>query len=264
MSVVFDRAVAFYDRTRGLPPQAEIWMAQVVGEEVPLADGSKVLEIGVGTGRIALPMVRQNHYRYTGIDLSRDMMNVLRAKASAEQIALVQGDAARLPFADGTFDAIVGVHIFHLISGWQQAMDEVARVLRPGGLLLHGRNSRVEASPELDLRDYLHSLASPEERNRASELLEHEQIRVELEQRFGAPRELKTQPWKVMHTPGEILNLYGDRCWSATWSLSDETLARVVAEGRRWAIERFGSLDAPLDDAQQFIWNVYRRPETRP
>ncbi|HEY0605907.1 MAG TPA: class I SAM-dependent methyltransferase [Herpetosiphonaceae bacterium] len=196
--------------------------------------------------------------------MSREMMNVLRSKASGEQIALVQGDAARLPFADGTFDAIVAVHIFHLISGWQQAMDEVARVLRPGGLLLHGRNSRVEASPQLELSDYLHSLASPEERNRDPGLLEHEQIRVELEQRFGSPRELKTQPWKVTHTPGEILNLYGDRCWSATWSLSDETLARVVAEGRRWAIERFGSLDAPLEDAQQFIWNVYRRPETRP
>lgn len=264
MSVVFDRAVTFYDRTRGLPQQAETWLAQVVGEDVPLASGSKVLEIGVGTGRIALPLVRRNRYRYTGIDLSRDMMGVLRAKASGEQIALVQGDAARLPFADGTFDAIVAVHIFHLISGWQQAMDEVARVLRPGGLLLHGRNSRVDESPELDLRTYLHSLAGDDEQSRDGGLLEHDQIRVELEQRFGAPRELRTQPWQVTHTPGEILTLYGDRCWSSTWSLSDETLARVVAEGRRWAIERFGSLDAPLEDAQQFIWQVYRRPETRP
>jgi ubiquinone/menaquinone biosynthesis C-methylase UbiE len=264
MSVVFDRAVAFYDRTRGLPHQAETWLAQVVAEEVPLAAGSKVLEIGVGTGRIALPLVRRNRYRYTGIDLSRDMMDVLRTKASAEQIALVQGDAARLPFADSVFDAIVAVHIFHLISGWRQAMDEVARVLRPGGLLLHGRNSRVEASPELELRDYLHSLASPDEQRRDPTLLEHDQIRVELDQRFGAPRELKTQPWQVTHTPGQILDLYRDRCWSATWSLSDDTLARVVAQGQQWAIERFGSLDATLEDAQQFIWQVYRRPAPRP
>lgn len=263
MSVVFDRAVAFYDRTRGLPPQAETWMAHVVGEEVPLAAGSKVLEIGVGTGRIALPMVRQKHYRYTGIDLSREMMNVLRTKASAEQIALVQGDAGRLPFADGTFDAIVAVHIFHLISGWQQAMDEVARVLRPGGLLLLGGNSRVDESPERDLRDYLQSLANQQERSRDPGLLEHDQIAGELEQRFGAPRELKTPSWQVIQTPGEILDMYADRCWSATWSLSDETLAHAVAEGRRLAIERFGSLDAPLKDEQVFKWNVYRRPETR-
>src|SRR4028118_2035049 len=138
MSVVFDRAVAFYDRTRGLPPQAETSLAQVVGEDVPLAAGSKVLEIGVGTGRIALPLTRQHRYRYTGIDLSRNMMDVLRAKVSSEQISLVQGDVARLPFLAGTFDAVVAVHIFHLISGWQQAMDEVARVLRTGGVLLHG------------------------------------------------------------------------------------------------------------------------------
>jgi ubiquinone/menaquinone biosynthesis C-methylase UbiE len=56
MSVVFDRAVAFYDRTRGLPLQAETWMAEVVGVQVPA--GSPVLEIGIGTGRIALPLVR--------------------------------------------------------------------------------------------------------------------------------------------------------------------------------------------------------------
>lgn len=263
MSVVFDRAVAFYDRTRGLPQQAETWLAQIVGEDVPLAAGSTVLEIGVGTGRIALPLVRQNRYRYTGIDLSRNMMDALRSKASAEQIALVQGDGARLPFVDGAFDAIVAVHIFHLISGWQQAMDEVARVLRADGVLLHGRNSRVEQSSELELHDYLDSLASDEEQQRGPGLLEHDQIRVELDQRFGTPRELKTPPWKVTRTPGEILKLYGDRCWSATWSLSDETLTRVVAQGRRWAIERFGSLDTPLEDAQQFIWNVYSKPETR-
>ncbi|MBV9786953.1 MAG: methyltransferase domain-containing protein [Chloroflexi bacterium] len=264
MSVVFDRAVAFYDRTRGLPQQAETWMAQVVGEDVPLAAGSKVLEIGVGTGRIALPLIRQNRYRYTGIDLSRSMMDVLRTKADSEQIALVQGDAERLPFADGAFDAVVGVHIFHLISGWQQAMDEVLRVLRPGGLLLHGRNSRVDSSPERQLRDYLHSLSNQQEQSRDPGLLEHDQIAGELEQRFGKPRELQTPSWTVTQTPGEILDMYADRCWSATWSLSDETLARAVAEGRRLAIERFGSLDAPLKDEQLFKWNVYRRPETRP
>lgn len=263
MSVVFDRAVAFYDRTRGLPPQAETSLAQVVGEDVPLAAGSKVLEIGVGTGRIALPLIRQHRYRYTGIDLSRNMVDVLRAKVSSEQISLVQGDVARLPFLAGTFDAVVAVHIFHLISGWQQAMDEVARVLRTGGVLLHGGNKHVEGSPELELRDYLHSLEIDQEQSRDRALLDHDQIRGELEQRFGVPRELRTPSWKVIHTPGEILNLYGERCWSSTWSLSDETLARVVTEGRRWAIERFGSLDAPLEDGQQFLWDVYSKPETR-
>lgn len=221
MSVVFDRAVAFYDRTRGLPQQAETWMAQVVGEDVPLAAGSKVLEIGVGTGRIALPLARRNRYRYTGIDLSRNMMDALRAKAPAGPIELIQGDVSRLPFSAGTFDAVVAVHVFHLVSPWQQAMDEVARVLRAGGVLLHGRSTHTQESPERELREYLHSLANDHEQNRDRVLLAHDQVRIELEQRFGAPRELRTLPWKVTHTPDEILSLYGDRCWSSTWTLSD-------------------------------------------
>jgi ubiquinone/menaquinone biosynthesis C-methylase UbiE len=37
-----------------------------------------------------------------------------------------------------TFDAVIAVHIFHLVSAWQQAMNEAARVVRHGGMLLHG------------------------------------------------------------------------------------------------------------------------------
>jgi SAM-dependent methyltransferase len=256
MSVVFDRAVAFYDRTRGLPLQAETWMAEVVGVQVPA--GSPVLEIGIGTGRIALPLVRHNQYRYIGIDLSRNMMAALRDKAPESLVTLVQGDMTRLPFAAGTFDAVVAVHVFHLVSAWQQAMDEAARVLREGGVLLHGRTRHTREAGADELRHYLHQSASGQQQNQERGLLWHDQVGVELERRFGAPRELTTPSWTVARTPREILELYGNRCWSSTWAIPDETLARVVAEGERWAIERFGSLDAPLEEELQFVWDVYR------
>jgi ubiquinone/menaquinone biosynthesis C-methylase UbiE len=257
MSVIFDRAVSFYDRTRGLPEQAEAWLAGIVAEQAPLPAGSRVLEIGVGTGRIALPLVGARRYQYTGIDLSREMMGALRAKAPRVPITLVQGDVARLPFAADTFDAVVAVHVFHLISAWRQAMDEVARVLHPSGLLLHGRNQTAEASPLESLRTWLYDAAKDRGERRADHFLDHEQIRSELAERFGPARELATPYWQVSRTPAEILDSFATRCWSSTWHLSDATIEAVVVEGRRWALEDFGSLDTPVVEEHRFVWNVY-------
>src|SRR5687767_1296297 len=104
-SIKFDRAAEYYDRTRALPDdvnarQAELLMAELAGAE-------RVLEVGIGTGRIAvtldLPII--------GLDLSRPMMGVLRTKTSA--IPLVEGDGTRLPFPDARFDAAYVAHVLH-------------------------------------------------------------------------------------------------------------------------------------------------------
>ncbi|HEX6290832.1 MAG TPA: class I SAM-dependent methyltransferase [Herpetosiphonaceae bacterium] len=266
MSVVFDRAASFYDRTRALPQQAESWLAQALREQTALQPGSRVLEIGVGTGRIALPLIHSNQYRYTGIDLSRTMMEALRAKLGDVPIALIQGDIAALPLDAGTFDAIVAVHVFHLVSAWSQGMDEVRRVLRPGGMLLHGHNRSAGESAADELKKRISSIAkslSTADNASPTERLDHPQIAQALEQRFGPPREVATPFWQVTRTPREIIDAIEARCWSHTWALSDAVLAQTVAEGRRWALERFGSLDAPIREEQQFVWDVYRLPMTR-
>ena len=47
------------------------------------------------------------------------------------------GDATRLPFRDESFGAVITVHVLHLVSSMAEALAEVRRVLRPGGVLLH-------------------------------------------------------------------------------------------------------------------------------
>ncbi len=132
VSVSFDRAADYYDATRGFPPGGEQAIAHLFTQAGGLSGGSLVLEIGVGTGRIALPLAR--HVRMlVGVDISRQMVNRLLAKRTDEPVYPVLADATRLPFADHLFDAAVAVHVFHLISAWQQALDELARVLRPDG-----------------------------------------------------------------------------------------------------------------------------------
>src|SRR5262245_40719864 len=108
-SIAFDRAADYYDETRGFPPGEEQTAAALISQTGGLTPASKVIEIGVGTGRIALPLARYVG-AYFGVDISRPMMARLRAKQNGEPISLVEGDATRLPFASHSFDAAVAVH----------------------------------------------------------------------------------------------------------------------------------------------------------
>lgn len=257
MSIVFDRAVSFYDQTRGLPPHAEQWMAQAAREAAALRSGSNVLELGVGTGRIALPLVQSNEYHYVGVDLSRGMMNTLRSKPRGESMTLVQADVSRLPFCDGVFDAVVVVHVFHLVSQWQQAMDDAKRVLRRGGVLLHGQNWHDEDSPTFVLRKHLFDLCGISDEQRGTAMAAWQELRPQLEQRFGPAQEVSTPRWSGTNTPRRVIEQFETRIWSHTWSASDEALAHAAEQGRAWAVETFGNLDAPLVDEQEFRWEIY-------
>jgi ubiquinone/menaquinone biosynthesis C-methylase UbiE len=137
--VVFDRASSFYDATRSLPPG----VAEQVRDQIARCTGAgrntRFLEIGVGTGRIALPFV-QIGADYTGADLSLLMMEVLRKKLAAMpegpgRLKLALADAMALPFADASFDVIIMIHLLHLVSDWRQTLRECRRVLCDGGWL---------------------------------------------------------------------------------------------------------------------------------
>lgn len=135
--ISFDRAADCYDETRGFPEGQEQAIAALIARAGNLHRGSRVLEVGVGTGRIALPLTRHVS-RLHGIDLSRAMMRQLRNKPNADAVALSEANALHLPFRSAIFDAVIIVHVLHLIADWQGVLREVARVLKPDGVLLCG------------------------------------------------------------------------------------------------------------------------------
>lgn len=113
------------------------WLA----EEVLLGTDGPVLDDCCGFGRHSLALAEAGH-RVLGIDLSLDL---LRASADLEGAAallsgrLAQADMRALPFADRSFGAVVNLFTsFGYLgdAGDGQALDEMARVLRPGGLLV--------------------------------------------------------------------------------------------------------------------------------
>jgi phosphatidylethanolamine/phosphatidyl-N-methylethanolamine N-methyltransferase len=94
--------------------------------------GQRVLLAGIGTG-LDVPHLPANN-DYVGIDLTRAML--ARVPVSPLPIALVQGDAMRLPFADESFDCAVMHLIVAVVPDPSRCLAEAARVLKRGGVLL--------------------------------------------------------------------------------------------------------------------------------
>jgi len=95
-----------------------------------LAAGERVLDVACGTGNAALVAHRAGA-TVTGLDASPRLLEVARERLPAGEF--VQGDAARLPFEDGSFDAAVSVFGVIFARAVERAVSEMARVVRPGG-----------------------------------------------------------------------------------------------------------------------------------
>ena len=106
--------------------------AALLAEGARLRPGVRALELGCGTG-VFLEKCAASGASITGIDLSSDLLERCAARmAAAGNVVLVRGNAERLPFPPGTFDAVYGSSILHHLD-LDAALREVARVLRPGG-----------------------------------------------------------------------------------------------------------------------------------
>ena len=112
-------------------------------------DGGKILDVATGTGRLPLALLRRPDFegRVVGLDLARRMLAQAAPKLTPHQsrCLLVHQDAARLPFAADTFDAVTCLETLEFLARPQAVLLEMARVLRPGGLLLTTNRINWEA-----------------------------------------------------------------------------------------------------------------------
>ncbi len=95
---------------------------------------ARVLLNGVGTG-LDLPHLPPQH-TYTGLDLTHAMLRRALPRAAGLDFCCVQGDAQRLPFADGSFDHAILHLILAVVPNPAACLAETARVLTPGGSVL--------------------------------------------------------------------------------------------------------------------------------
>ena len=100
------------------------------------AERGRTFDLGCGTGS-AFPMLREREFDVVGIDLSSQMIAVAKQRYADDRgIEVSRGDAEFLPFADASFDVVTCLGVFESLPDYIPAVREIARVLRPSGLLV--------------------------------------------------------------------------------------------------------------------------------
>lgn len=147
-----------------------------------------VLEVAIGTG---LNLDAYPHdARLTGIDLSEPMLAIARTRAAelGRDVELRQGDAHALPFGDATFDTVVCTFGLCAIPDIDTALDEMTRVLRPGGKLIlvdHvASSSRIARGIQRALEVVTVPMASEHFLRRPRTKVEERQFTIERAERF--------------------------------------------------------------------------------
>ncbi|MEU1345290.1 methyltransferase domain-containing protein [Streptomyces sp. NPDC005827] len=115
-------------------------LTDVLIERLLVDDSAHVLDLGCGVGGPGIRVARRTGARVTGISISQEQVktaNRLAAEAGlADRAEFRHADAMKLPFEDGTFDAVMALESIIHMPDREQVLTEVARVLRPGGRLV--------------------------------------------------------------------------------------------------------------------------------
>lgn len=136
----WDRRAAGFDDDFGhsirTPGERAAW-DRILDLALPRPAATAALDIGCGTGFLAFELAARGH-RVTGIDFAPAMIAEALGKATARGVAigLAQADAEQLPFGSGRFDVAISRHLLWTLPHPEAAIDEWARVLRPGGRLI--------------------------------------------------------------------------------------------------------------------------------
>lgn len=102
-----------------------------------LDPGKKILEIGCGNGigtRLIHEIIQPAEFIATELD--ERLVEIARKKNEGLNILVEAGDAAALRFQNERFDAVIGLSVIHHIPNWRDCVDELHRVITPGGLLV--------------------------------------------------------------------------------------------------------------------------------
>jgi ubiquinone/menaquinone biosynthesis C-methylase UbiE len=194
----YDREASSYDASIGL---FERWVMKDGRAWAASRAAGEVLEIGIGTGRNLQYYPAGVHL--VAIEMSPAMLEVARSRASQLRIPvdLHEGDAQALVFPEATFDTVVCTLALCSIPDDQQAIAEIARVLKPGGLAVVVEHVRSPVWP------------------------------VRMLERVFEPLMLRLECDHLLRDPVDHLERYGLRietCERSAWGILERTLARKV------------------------------------
>lgn len=265
----FDTRVAEqYDALRGHPAEVSAEIGRAIAAQ--MHERARVLELGVGTGRIAVPVAAAGCEVY-GVDLSSHMLSALSRRIESDGlqgIHLARCDITALPFRDAAFDAAMAVHVLHLVADWAGVLDQVSRLVRPGGTLVLGRDwvdpesfsgmirnrfrkTVVEVGREM-LPPGAAAAAPPSGGAAIVNTL------TELGARPVGGGEVVAAQWATELAPRQVLDGIRSRDDAESWVLPDEVLTETMRRLDAFAASQWPDLDKPQPVARRFLLGVFR------
>ncbi|QBD74936.1 class I SAM-dependent methyltransferase [Ktedonosporobacter rubrisoli] len=275
-SISFDPLAQAYDAMRGYPENVSQQLAQAIDQAARGNAQTRFLEVGVGSGRVALPLIELGR-QYTGVDISENMLTRLVQKLQAAgwqemstpwgseideqaeqqpkvlrfvherkhtRTRVIKADMTALPFQDASFDVVIASHVFHFVSAWQKALQEVVRVLRPGGMLIRCWNENWQQCWEP---------GSGEIRREWSKIVKHLGGSVRFvgaaEQSVTAwlqTQGLATEQWEILSwqrpvTARSLVESLMHYQRAGAWSLPDDLFEASLEPLQLWVHERYGA-----------------------
>ena len=215
-SVSFEKVAAIYDATRGGLERGIRFAAALAPHCVP----GPALEIGVGTGAIALALRDALGRPIVGADISPAMLAQAHRRLGS---TVVMADAARLPVANASIATVVASWILHLVGDPAAALRECRRVVRDDGRVLV-ISSRGEVEPDdiepklVDLHDVLRGRIDVHDRL----------VPLAAGCRLALVDEQLTEAATWEESPADLIERMEKRQWGALIELDDERFAKHV------------------------------------
>ena len=255
-SVRFDRAAEFYDASRAIAPEAMERTIELLAGE--LRGRGVSLEVGVGTGLLALPL-HEAGVELAGLDLSGPMVGKLVEKAGGSPpFPLALADATRMPFADGAFGAAYLRWVLHLIRDWREMVAEVVRTVRPGGVFVANLGAYGGAHEEIRTR--FEELSGFSTTPVGLDWAAFDELDAELARHGASLRILPALDESFEAPLEEFVSGVEENRYSWTWPVPEDVRLRAVAEIRPWAEARFGALEEIRAFSHSTIWRAYDLP----
>ncbi|HMD16671.1 MAG TPA: class I SAM-dependent methyltransferase [Terriglobales bacterium] len=134
VSGVFDRMASYYAGERGQSP----WFQAQLKIVLQMLDSERglILDIGCAAGAEFEPLLARG-FHIVGLDYSPEMLRLAGQRFSTSPgVHLCRADAEGLPFPDASFDHVVCLGVFEYLSTYDRCLEEIHRVLRPGGVAI--------------------------------------------------------------------------------------------------------------------------------
>lgn len=244
----YSRIAHLYDETRPLPKSVSEQISDQILRIVAATPKTKFLEPGIGTGRIGLPII-QRGYHYTGVDISQEMMNELKSKFSKvpENLTLIQGNAANLPFEADSFDVVLTTHVLHCLNDPLQGLSEIRRVLKSNGVYLACEN--MLSTRQKEIWDVFSNIIS---RYRVRTKLPKEDkfspfgetMQQELAAQGATIEKITAVQWQQAQSIGELFDAFQSKAYGLCWLVSEADFNQVIEEFQQWCLQRYQSFDA--------------------